>query len=159
MHPVFSKVITIALKEFNQDPEILYSNDEKQLIDDFWSKLAAINPDKIITFNGYSFDVPFLEVRSLINGLQPTMDINKNKWTMERSNHYDCMLALSAKGSFLSVAKDIICKMMAIPVEEKIEGTQIEKCYINGDWKSINNRCCQDVIQTEQIYKKIFNIT
>ena len=155
LHPLFSKVISVALKEFDQEPEILFSDNEKQLLDDFWSKIAAINPDTIITFNGYGFDIPFLEVRSLMNNIQPTKQINTNKWNMEKSNHYDCMLALSSKGNFLSVAQDIICKMMGISVEEKIEGTQIEKCYLKGDWKSINNRCGQDVIQTEQIYRKL----
>lgn len=155
MHPVFSKVITIGLKEFDQDPEVLYSDDEKQLLDDFWSKLAAIEPDKVITFNGYGFDIPFLDVRSLMNNIQPTKNINTNKWNMERSNHYDCMLALSSKGNFLNVAQDIVCKIMSIPVEEKIEGSRIEKCYISGDWDSINNKCRQDVIQTEQIFKKL----
>jgi len=159
MHPLFSKIISIALKEFNNEPEVLFSPNEKQLLDEFWSKLAAINPDKIITYNGYNFDIPFLEVRSLINNIQPTITIEPNKWRMDSSNHYDCMLAISNKGTFLNVAQDIVCKMWGISVEEKIEGSKIEKCYFDGDWDSINHRCYQDVIQTEQIYKKLHNIT
>jgi predicted PolB exonuclease-like 3'-5' exonuclease len=155
MHPVFSKIISIAIKVLDEEQEILYGDDEHEILEEFWGKIAAINPDKIVTFNGYGFDIPFIYVRSMINKIEPTKQINCNKWNMETSNHFDCMLALSYKGAFLNVAQDIICKMLSIEVPDKIDGREIEKCYVNKNWASINNRCQQDVIALEQIYKKL----
>ena len=41
---------------------------EKQLISGFGDKIAELNP-QLVTFNGNSFDLPFLRYRAMINGV------------------------------------------------------------------------------------------
>ena len=158
MHPVFSKIIVIGLKQPRLDPIMLSGNTEKEILNEFWKKVGEIKPIKFITYNGYKFDIPFILVRSAINNITPTIEINTNKWYMEDSNHYDCMLALSYKENFLNVALDIVCKMFSINVVDKISGNEIEAYYKRNDWDPIIHRCLQDVILTEKLYKKICGI-
>lgn len=159
MHPVFSKVIVIGTKTPDADPEVMYDDSEKELLEKFWGLMNEQRPEKIVTYNGYGFDIPFLLVRSAVNNVKPTINIHMNKWYMEGSNHFDCMLVLSAKGLFLNVAQEIVCRMLGIDVpSDKISGTQIEDCYKRGDWEPILSRCKQDLIMTEKLYKKIVGI-
>ncbi|MEM2925390.1 MAG: hypothetical protein QXJ68_06835, partial [Methanocellales archaeon] len=65
-----------------------------------WNYLSKFNPDLIVSFNGYRFDIPFLYVRSLLNEVKPSLPINTNKYNMDRSNHFDCMLVLSHNDVF-----------------------------------------------------------
>jgi predicted PolB exonuclease-like 3'-5' exonuclease len=159
MHPVFSKVIAIGIKKPDSDPEVFHGENEKELLEKFWELMSELRPSsssQIVTFNGYGYDVPFLLVRSAINNVNPTVSINMNKWNMERSNHFDCMLVLSAKGSFLNVAQEITCRMLGISVTgDTISGSEIEECYNKGDWKPIIERCKRDLIMTEELYKRL----
>ena len=159
LHPVFSKTIAIGTKPPDELPNVIYSDNEKELLEKFWSLMGNLQPEKIVTFNGYGFDVPFLLVRSRLNNVKPTININLNKWQNETSNHFDCMVFFSQYGVFINVAQAIICKMLGINVpSDIISGTQIEECYKRKDWRPIIHRCEQDLIMTEKLYKKIVGI-
>ncbi|MFQ5887387.1 MAG: ribonuclease H-like domain-containing protein [Candidatus Hydrothermarchaeales archaeon] len=158
LHPAFSKIIMIGMKEDGGEPFCLYGDDEKELLEDFWSYLYRKKPEKIVTFNGYGFDVPFIYVRSLINGIkrQPCYEINQNKWSMERSNHYDCMLALSGANSFHYVSLDVLCRLLGIEVpEDRLTPKEKAKLYNDQEWEPIVEYNREDVILTEKLYERI----
>ena len=156
MHPVFSKIIAIGTKQPNAQPNVIYGDNEREILEKFWALIDTLKPKTIITFNGYGFDVPFILARSSLNKIKPSTWINTNKWNMETSNHFDCMLFFSQKGAFINVAQAIICRMLGIKVpSDIISGTQIEDCYKRKDWKPILYRCAQDTIMTEELYKRI----
>ena len=156
LHPVFSKIIAIGIKQPNTQPNVIHGDNEREILEKFWVLIDKLKPKTIVTFNGYGFDVPFIYARSSLNKIKPTMRINTNKWNMERSNHFDCMVFFSQYGVFINVAQAIICKMLGIGVpSDIISGPQIEDCYKGKDWKPIIYRCEQDTIMTEELYKKI----
>jgi DNA polymerase elongation subunit (family B) len=137
-HPVFSKIIVVGIKEPDDEPIIYDGDDERRILSDVWDYFDDHRGVKIVTFNGYGFDVPFIKVRSFINEIQPTIDINTNKWMMEGSNHFDCMLAFSHKDTFLWVSLEILCRLHGIEVpEDKIESREVMAYYRSGDWESI----------------------
>ena len=111
----------------------------------------------MVTFNGYSFDIPFIKVRSLINGIKPTMIIEPNKWRMEGSNHFDLMLAFSHIDTFLWVSLEMLCRVYGIEVpEERIGGREVMESYRSRDWETIIKHSKQDLVMTEELYKKFF---
>ena len=59
---------------------------EKELLIHFWE--AAGRAKQIITFNGRSFDCPFLLVRSAANRVRPTIDLMPNRYS---NQHVDLM--------------------------------------------------------------------
>jgi DNA polymerase elongation subunit (family B) len=156
MHPMFSRVLVIGFKLQDKDTELYYFKDEKELLEKFWSRLKDLKPGIIVTFNGYNFDIPFIHIRSKLNNVSPTMDINLNKWRADNSNHYDCMQVLSANQAFLNVALDISCQVLDIPIPEpRHYGEEVYKLYQAGDMATIKEHCRQDVELTEQLYLKI----
>ncbi|WP_455391754.1 3'-5' exonuclease [[Eubacterium] cellulosolvens] len=156
MHPMFARVLIIGLKPTMGEVELFYPKDEKELLTRFWGRLQELKPNVMVTFNGYNFDIPFIHVRSLVNGVQPTMEINLNKYKSETSNHFDCMQSLSVNQTFLNVALDISCQVFGIEVPKpRISGEDVPKLYKAGEFDAVKEHCRQDVEITEQLYLKL----
>lgn len=155
LNPIFSKVIVIGTMEPGKNPRQFHGENEKRILEDFWKEMVSRDPLKVITFNGYGFDIPFIYVRSRINKVRPTVEISTYKYGMEKSNHFDCMLALSHLGAFKWVSLEILCKVHGIPVPDNREsGEMIANLYEKGDWNAIlkHNKICLKL--TEKLYEK-----
>lgn len=156
MHPLFSRILMIGLKFMNGNLELIYPKDEKKLLTQFWNRINELKPELIVTFNGYNFDIPFIQIRSQINGVKPTMNINLNKWKSDSSNHYDCMQVLSANQTFLNVALEISCQVFGIQVpEHRISGESVPKLYNAGELETIKEHCQQDIVMTEELFLQL----
>lgn len=157
-HPLFSKIILVGLKPKNKSSKFFYGDDESKILSDLWEYLNKSQPDLIVSFNGYRFDVPFLYIRSLLNGVKPSFPINTNKNGMGRSNHFDCMLVLSHNDVFPWVSLEIACRMFNIEIPQcEVKGSQIRECYKNGKWEGIIKKCEADLTMLEKLYNKISN--
>jgi DNA polymerase elongation subunit (family B) len=156
IHPMFSRILIIGLKPGNGDTELFYPKDEKELLTRFWNRLKEIKPNLIVTFNGYNFDIPFIQVRSVMNKVPPSIEINLNKYKSETSNHFDSMQILSVNQTFLNVALDISCQVFDIDMPSaRITGEDVPKLYKAGEFDTIKEHCTQDVELTEQLFLKL----
>lgn len=156
-HPFFAKVIAIGIKRQKEDPIVWAGADEKAILDDFWEYIADNRPGLYVTFNGMGFDLPFLSVRSMINGVRPTDNVNVNKWRMMEGNHFDIMVALTDKWGITWVAFDITCKVMGIDLpEDAVRGYQIPDLHAREDWDTIRRHNLQDLELTEKLFQRIF---
>lgn len=155
-HPLFGKIISIGIKIENEEPRFFYGNDEKEILTNFWQFLAENKIDKIVTWNGYEFDIPLIKIRSVINAIKQTKIVNLNKWKMLESNHIDCMRYFSVDDTFANVSMEIVCRLMNIEVpKDRIGGEHIEKLVKKEDWEAIVNKNEQDLTMLENIYRKI----
>ena len=155
LNPIFSSIIVIGTAELGKPPKQFHGENEKKILEDFWKETADRDPVKFITFNGYGFDIPFIYVRSRIKKVRPTVEISTYKYGMEKSNHFDCMLALSHYGIFPWVSLEVLCKAHGIPVpEDRESGEMIANLYEKRDWKAIlkHNKVCLKL--TEKLYEK-----
>lgn len=64
--------------EFKEDGIVFRQMDEKAMLEKFWEGAKQYN--NFITFNGRSFDVPFLMVRSAVHGIRPTKDLMRGRY-------------------------------------------------------------------------------
>jgi len=163
LDPNYSKILAIGLKQESKDPEILIGEDEAKILKEFWDildnymKQPTPYKKRIVTHNGYKFDVPFIIIRSYINHIKPKVAINTNKWRMEESNHFDTMQFFSQYELFTNLSLKILCRMHDIEVPEGgISGADIEEHYKRGNWDIIKEHCKQDVQMTSKLYEKIF---
>jgi len=157
-HPFFGKIITIGIKKENEEPIFFYGNDEKEILTKFWQFLSENKIDKIVTWNGYGFDIPFINIRSVMNQIKKTKNVNLNKWRMSEvgSNHMDCMQFFSSTGEFQFIALEIACRLMGIEVpKDRIRGEDIEKLFRKGEWDPIINKNKEDLSMLEKLYQKI----
>jgi len=155
-HPLFSKLIAIGVKRNGCEPNFFFGDDESKILTDFWNYLTDLHPPLIVTFNGYGFDVPFINVRSIVNGVKIGKNINLNKWKMMSSDHFDCMLFLSTEAGFTWVSLEVACRVFGISIPPKrIPSSQICERYQEKDWETIKDHSRQDLILTEELFKKL----
>jgi len=153
--PNYSKIIVIGIKS-KEETKILLG-EEKIILQEFWNYLKEQQYVKIITHNGYKFDIPFLTVRSYINHVKPSISINTNPWQMHNSNHFDVMLFFSHHENFLNLNLEILGKMHGIEVPgERLEASEIEKTYHKEGLEKIQEKCRQDLEILEKIHEKFF---
>lgn len=155
-NPNYSKIITICAKLLDGETQVFSGDNEEELLNNFIGFISKYPNSVFVTYNGYGFDIPFLNVRLALNKLD-TLSINLNKWNMEKSNHFDVMLFLSQNGIFTNTRMDIVARMHGVEFSgERTLGKDIEIHYKNNDWNFINEHCKQDIEILEKLFKKVF---
>jgi len=162
LDPNYSKIITICLKIMDEPIKTFYGDNEKALLESFWEFMGSFvnkNPFyKIVTHNGYKFDIPFIILRSHMNevDIPRNITINTNPWAMINSNHFDTIIFFSNNGNFINSNLYILAKMNGINIpDNKTFGYEIEKMYKNNEWDKIIEHCNQDVEVLEKLFKKV----
>ena len=151
LNPLYAKVICICLKPKDSEFIILSNDDEKVILEEFWN--IAKNYGSFITHNGYGYDVPFLMIRSIINQVKPSININTNKFSMLNSNHFDTMLFFSQNNVFTNPRLDVVAKTLGINIGEgRFTGVEVERLFKENRLEDIKQHCKQDVEITEKVY-------
>jgi 3'-5' exonuclease len=131
--------------------------DEIDLLGLFWE--AAKHYDRIVTFNGRRFDVPFLYLRSAALGVP----ISKKNWLGYRFNcepHCDLADQLSfygvsgRDGAARNFNLDFYCKSFGIasPKGEGITGADVPRLLEEGRTQEIAEYCVRDTFATLKLY-------
>ncbi len=170
LYPYTAKIIAIGL--INTDKEssiVLYENseneewiaeekitkykpaDEEQMLKYFW-KYAA-QAEKVISFNGRSFDLPFIMIRSAMYKIKPTRNFLKNRY--DSSHHVDLLDQFTFYGLTKKFNLDFYCHAMGIesPKSKGITGMDVKELYRAGRMKDIAIYCHADVKATYELYK------
>lgn len=74
----FGRILCIGLMTLSSDSKpkealAIYGKEEKKVLIKFWEGIKEYNKPYLITYNGLSFDLPFIWKRSVIHQVQPTM--------------------------------------------------------------------------------------
>lgn len=150
----FSRIVCIGLILFSDAMEpqgsvSWYGANEKELLRQFWVRIAQIRPSLLITHNGLGFDLPFIKKRSIINQVKPTIDIPLAKFRTEPV--YDTMAIWSNWETRGWVKLDVLAR--ALNVETKSgSGKQIAEMWAKGQGKDIAEYCLQDTYVTYACY-------
>ncbi len=136
----------------NEDNKITYiSMSEIEMINYFWKYAEKSN--KIISFNGRNFDLPFIMMRSAINKIKPTKNFLKNRY--DSSTHIDLLEQFTFYGLAKKFNLDFYCKAFGIesPKSKGITGMDVKEMYKAGLIKDIAVYCGKDVQATYKLYK------
>ena len=89
------------LTEESEDGGIKFkAMSERDMLAKFWE--LAEHYDEFVSFNGRSFDVPFLMIRSAILGVRPSVDLMSNRYLSSQrfgAKHIDLLDQLSFYGA------------------------------------------------------------
>jgi len=129
---------------------------EKEMLAEFWA--AASKFDRFVTFNGRTFDGPFLSVRSAIQGLSPSKNLLGYRYSME--THVDLMEILTFQGA---VSRDQwpnlhgACVAFGIPSpkSEEMHGYAVGDAYREGRLAEVAEYCRRDVEATAALFKRL----
>jgi len=66
------------VKEFEEENITFKPMTEKDMLEHFWQGVAEY--DEFISFNGRTFDVPFLMIRSAVYRIRPTKNLMSHRY-------------------------------------------------------------------------------
>jgi DNA polymerase elongation subunit (family B) len=131
--------------------------DESELLSEFWA--IAPHYDRIVTFNGRSFDIPFLYLRSaLLN-----VPISQKKWLGYRFQvepHCDLAEQLTfynvsgRTGAARRFNLDFYCRAFGIesPKSQGVTGMDVSDLMAQERYLEIAAYCARDVVATAELY-------
>lgn len=131
---------------------------EKEMLEAFWKIVQRY--DGIVSFNGRSFDVPYLVVRSAIHGIKPSRDFMGNRYLQYQkteSKHIDLYDQLSFYGATrMKGSLHLWCRAFGIesPKTEGVTGDDVTKLFAEKQYETIARYNMRDIISTKKLYKK-----
>ncbi|BCB95086.1 hypothetical protein JZK55_00080 [Dissulfurispira thermophila] len=131
------------------------SGTEKEIIEKFWSAVKTY--DQFITFNGRTFDCPFIMIRSAVNRIKPSRDLMPNRYN---GTHIDLLDQLTFYGaSKRRFSLDMWCKTFGIKSPksanesgEVITGYEVKDLFKSGRYVDIARYCARDLIATKELF-------
>jgi hypothetical protein len=135
----------------------MFHLDEARTLRAFWKLIKDFNTgrDVIIGHNVLCFDLPFIVKRSLINRVQPTVQLSFARYrnqpifdTMQIWAHWDSRQYLTLK-DLADVLK------LGMTKTEGIDGSKVYEHFCEGCHEKIASYCLQDVELVRAIYYRM----
>jgi len=149
-NPGTKKGITFILADKELTPEkenytYKICKNEIELLEEFWKE--AKKYEQFVTYNGESFDFPYLIIRSGINRVKVSLEIKK--WS---ENFID--LQNKIKQSNRPYKLEFLCKAFGIenPKEEGVHGDAVNQLFYDKDYQKIADYVSRDAFSTSQLY-------
>lgn len=139
-------------KPLKEDGIEFTADTENGILKRFWE--AVKHYDQIITFNGRSFDAPFIMIRSAIREIKPTKDLMPNRYS--GTSHIDLLDQLTFFGSVRrKFSLHMWCKAFGIksPKEEGITGYEVNNLFKGGKCIEIAKYCLGDLYATKELFE------
>jgi DNA polymerase elongation subunit (family B) len=148
-NPDTQKGVVLAISDKELMPEDasfeykIFKN-EAELLQEFW-KLAK-NYEKFVTYNGDSFDFPYLIIRSGINRVK--VSIEKGKYN---DNFIDLQNKIRQNHGF---KLEMLCKAFLIenPKGQGVDGSEVTNLYYRGELNRIADYVARDAKATSSLY-------
>jgi len=128
------------------------SGDERDCLTRFWETIEKF--DRFVTFNGRSFDCPFIMLRSAILGVRSTRNLVPYRY--DASKHCDLLEQMTFYNSTRKYNLDFYCKAFGIrsPKSEGITGLDMGPLFEAGRYRDIATYCLRDIVATAELFKR-----
>lgn len=145
------------LKEHEEDGIKYRPMPEKEMLEQFWQVASACR--EFVSFNGRSFDAPFLAIRSLVHHVKPTKDLLSNRYlSMQRSClHIDLLDQLTFYGAArFKKSLHLFCRALGIesPKAGGTTGDDVAALYKAGKYLDIARYNAGDLAATAALYER-----
>lgn len=136
--------------EFEENGLNYRSGTEKEILEKFWEMVKSY--DQVITFNGRSFDGPFLSLRSAKHDIHPAKNLFGYRYDYRA--HCDLLEQLTFYGATRRYTLDFYAKFFGIKSskDEGIDGSMVSELYQAGKYREIARYCARDLTTTAQLY-------
>ncbi|HBT80505.1 MAG TPA: hypothetical protein DEB13_01010 [Candidatus Yanofskybacteria bacterium] len=125
---------------------------EKEILKKFWD--LATHYDLFVSFNGHSFDVPFIMIRSAILKIKPTINLMHNRYA--KQPHFDLLDVLSNFGA-ARWRKNLHMWCQGFGIESpKAEGVSVDDVaglFKSKEYLKIAKYCYGDIVATGKLYE------
>ena len=139
-----------------KSPDGLFSfvgDTEPVLLAEFWKHIARFQ--RFVTFNGRTFDGPFLMLRSAALGLRVTRNLVGYRYALRP--HTDLLEAITFFGASRKWNLDFACKAFGVesPKEHGMDGYSVGPFYKSGRLREIALYCRRDVEATAGLFRRL----
>jgi DNA polymerase elongation subunit (family B) len=130
-----------------------FVGDEAAILKKFWELIPRYT--QYITFNGKGFDCPFLMLRSLIQGITPSRNLDTKRFSI--SPHCDLLEVLTFFGAARKFTLQFWCQTLGIanPKAQFGDGSQVQEAYKAGKMKELIDYNLADLMATAQLYRMV----
>jgi len=130
---------------------------EARLLSAFWARASQC--DRLGSFNGAGFDIPFILRRSWLLGVRPTRRFETVAWKCAtgEANHVDVRLALSDGDSRARGTMDLYGKLkLGRGKTDGMDGSQVWAYWQEGRVDEIREYCRDDCITTLELLESLY---
>ncbi len=126
---------------------------EPAFLAEFWKAIARFQ--RFVTFNGRSFDGPFLMLRSAALGISASKNLVGYRYSLKP--HTDLLDVITFFGTSRKWNLDFACKAFGIesPKEHGMDGYAVGPYYRAGRLREIALYCRRDVEATARLFRKL----
>jgi len=145
------------LKEFEENNIKFQPATEKEMLESFWK--VASQYQEFVSFNGRSFDVPFLMIRSAIHKIKPSKDLMSNRYLGSQkfgAGHIDLLDQLSFYGSVRRKPNLHLCSRafgIKSPKGGDLSGEEVGKFFQEKKFLEIARYNVGDLRATKELYE------
>lgn len=144
----FGRILCIGYA-LNDEPAQVLTGSEPDQLRGFWE--VAKHADRLIGHNIVGFDLAFLFKKSMIHGIQPTLDLKPAE-----ARIFDTKHVWDQWGGGAGSSLDTLAKLFGLESSKQgIDGSQVYDFYRAGKLKEIYAYCARDVELTRKIYQRL----
>jgi len=143
---------SVEWAEFAEET-MIYRGSESEILTEFWRYISR-GVGRLVTFNGRSFDGPFLMLRSAILGVEPTRSFSPYRYSFTR--HCDLAEVVSFFGARRLESLDFWCRQVGIESPKtEMDGSEVGSAYHDGRIEEIGRYCIRDARATAELYNAL----
>ncbi|MDQ3367568.1 MAG: ribonuclease H-like domain-containing protein [Myxococcota bacterium] len=126
---------------------------ERALLEDFSRFVGKARP-VLVTYNGRSFDLPVIAMRSLCHAVPLAWYYREKgiRYRFSEEGHLDLCDWLADHGATRAGKLDAVARLIGLPGKVGIDGSQVEGLYRAGQLDTIQKYCLADVAQTALLF-------
>ncbi len=155
---VYFQAPEMKLKEWSADTFIFKPRTEAEMLKSFWRGAKAYR--EFVSFNGRSFDAPFIMLRSAVHKIKPTKNLMSNRYLSYQPSavrHIDLLDQLSFYGAVRRRGNlHLYCQALGIksPKAFGVSGDDIKRLFQDKEYKKIAAYNSWDLLATAALYKR-----
>ena len=159
LDPCTGRIICIGVHLLELNRSRAYCQpDERELLANFWSDIGQIRPQRFVTFNGKSFDFPYINIRSAILDVPTPRDVVLDMRRFSIDRHFDVREVLTNYDRYRKGTLEYFCEIFGVPSPKNgISGSTVGEHYKAGKIDEIAQYCLADCRATGELYMKLRN--
>jgi len=157
LDPCTGRIVCIGIYWLEVDRARAYcQREERELLANFWSDLAQIRPTRFVTFNGKSFDFPYINIRSAVLGVPSPRELLLDTRRFSTERHFDVREVLTNYDRYRKGTLEFFCEVFGVPSpKDGIDGSKVAQYFEQGRLEEIANYCLADCRATAQLYRRL----
>src|SRR5579863_4254817 len=125
---------------------------ERELIGAFVDRIADLTP-QLVTFNGSSFDLPVLRYRAMTHCIAALGLSARPYFNRYTEDALDLCDVLSSFAPHTKASLNELSRIMGLPGKpDSMDGTEVERYFLDGKIKEIADYCETDVVNTYRVW-------